>query len=122
MAPEQFRKHWGFASIVNALRHTPAGGARRSKKKPTGDRWAESISLEENRGDRTMMLQRAIECKFLLMMIEITAVNKVEKVDFLAMLQCVPQGAWDTLRHCVHSGRGRKQGGSPWLPSSVTAK
>jgi hypothetical protein len=69
-----------------------------------------------------MMLQRAIECKFLLMMIEITAVNKGEKVDFLSMLQCIRRGAWDTLRHCVHSGRGRKQGGLPWLPSCVTAK
>ena len=69
-----------------------------------------------------MMLQCAIKCKFLLMMIEITAVNKLKKVDFLSMLQCVERGAWDTLLHDVQSGRGRKQGGVPWLPSSVTAK
>jgi len=58
-----------------------------------------------------MMLQCAIECKFLLMMIEITAMNKVERVDFLSMLQCIPSGPWDTLRHRLQSGRGRKQGG-----------
>jgi hypothetical protein len=69
-----------------------------------------------------MMLQRAIECKFLLMMIEITSVNKAEKVGFLSMLRCIPQGPWDTLRHYVHSGAGRKQGGLPWLPSCVTVK
>ena len=40
-----------------------------------------------------MMLQCAIECKFLLMMIEITAVNKAKKVDFLSMLQCIWRGA-----------------------------
>jgi len=39
-----------------------------------------------------MMLQCAIECKFLLMMIEITAVNKVKDMNFLSMLRCIPQG------------------------------
>jgi hypothetical protein len=39
-----------------------------------------------------MMLQRAIECKFLLMMMEITVVNKAKKVDFLSMLQRIGQG------------------------------
>lgn len=69
-----------------------------------------------------MMLQRAIECKFLLMMMEITAVNKAQNVDLLSMLQRIGQGLRRTLRHCVHSGRGRKQGGLPWLPSSDTGK
>jgi len=58
-----------------------------------------------------MMLQCAIECKFLLMMIEITVVNKAGKVEFLSMLQCIWKGPWATLLQRVHSGTGRIQGG-----------
>ena len=45
-----------------------------------------------------MMLQRAIECKFLLMMSEITAVNKGVFEVVLSMLQRIRRG----LRiHCL---------------------
>ena len=45
------------------------------KKSPLQER-AKSIFLEENRGDRSMMLQRANESKFFLMMSEITGMNE----------------------------------------------
>lgn len=69
-----------------------------------------------------MMLQRAMECKFLLMMIEITGVNEGDFRAFLSMLQRIRGSPCDTLRHCVQSGKGRKQGGLPWLRLCVTAK